>query len=137
MDTSFLSELNYLAILVSGIAYWIIGALWYSPVLFGKAWGAVVQPTEEQRKKMGVTMVISLVMMIAICFVMALFVTHLVPADMMRGLKIALASSLGFMLLPTWIGQMYANTNRTVMLIDAGYHIVGFIVAAIILTSWT
>lgn len=32
-----LSSLNYLAILTSGVAYWIIGALWFSQIA-GKMW---------------------------------------------------------------------------------------------------
>jgi hypothetical protein len=38
MDTTFFSEINWLAVLVSGLAYFALGALWYSPVLFSKKW---------------------------------------------------------------------------------------------------
>lgn len=137
MDPSVFSDLNYLAILVSAVAYWLIGAVWYSPILFGKKWGNIIQPSEEAKKKMGISMVFSFIGFFLICVVMALFVTHLVPADITRGVKIALAASVGFMFLPKWINSLYANTSTTVLLIDAGYHIVGFVVAAIILTSWT
>lgn len=137
MDVSFLSSLNYLAILVSAVAYWVIGAVWYSPILFGKVWGNIVQPSEEAKKKMGQSMILSFLGFFVICFIMALFVTHLVPADLTRGIKIAVAGGIGFMFLPKFTNKLYANTSTTVLLVDSGYHLVGFIVAAIILTSWT
>lgn len=136
MDFSYLQDLNYLAILVSAVAYWIIGALWYSPILFGKVWGNIVQPSEEARKKMGQSMILSFVGFFLICWIMALFVTHLVPADMVRGIKIAVAAAVGFMFLPKLVNKLYANTSMTILLVDAGYHLVGFLLAAIILTSW-
>lgn len=137
MDLSFLSTLNYVAIFVSALAYWLLGALWYSPLLFGKVWGRLVQPTEDAKKKMAQSMILSLVGFFLICFVMAVFVTHLVPADPVRGSKIAVAAAAGFMFLPKLTNMLYANTSATVLLIDSGYHGVGFVAAALILTSWT
>jgi hypothetical protein len=34
-----LVDVNYLAILACGILFMIVGALWYSPLLFGKPYG--------------------------------------------------------------------------------------------------
>ncbi|MEM6724525.1 MAG: DUF1761 domain-containing protein, partial [Bacteroidota bacterium] len=31
-------SINYFAVLVAGFSMFLIGGLWYSPVLFGKAW---------------------------------------------------------------------------------------------------
>ena len=42
------SSINYLVVFVGTIAHYMLGALWYSPVLFSKAWiGAVVWSDEE------------------------------------------------------------------------------------------
>ena len=37
MNTDVLQQINWLAVLVAGLAYFFLGALWYS-VLFGKKW---------------------------------------------------------------------------------------------------
>ena len=42
---------DYLAILISSIAAFAIGAIWYSPALFFKPWSAAVGKTEEDLKK--------------------------------------------------------------------------------------
>ena len=40
---------NYLAVLVSGVALFMLGGLWYSPVLFAKRWTALVGKSLELR----------------------------------------------------------------------------------------
>ena len=35
---SALAKINVWAVILAGISYLIIGALWYSPLLFGKLW---------------------------------------------------------------------------------------------------
>ena len=41
---------NYLAVLVAAIVIFILGGLWYSPVLFMKKWVALQDRTEEQMR---------------------------------------------------------------------------------------
>jgi len=48
-------EVNYTLIVVATVAQFILGALWYSPLLFGKWWMQVMeatQMTKEELKKM-------------------------------------------------------------------------------------
>ena len=42
--------INYLAVLVAGIVIFVLGGLWYSPVLFAKRWIALQGRTEEQMR---------------------------------------------------------------------------------------
>ena len=44
-------SVNYLAIVVSAIVYWVIGAFWFSPPLFGKIWMKGIGKTQEQLKE--------------------------------------------------------------------------------------
>ena len=46
-----LFEVSYLAVLVAAVVGMIIGALWYSPLLFGKAWMKLMKLTEKDMKK--------------------------------------------------------------------------------------
>ena len=41
---------NYLAVLAAGIVIFVLGGLWYSPVLFAKKWIALQGRTEEQMR---------------------------------------------------------------------------------------
>lgn len=46
------SDVNLVAVLVAGVVDMVIGALWYSPVLFAKSWMRLIGKKEEDMKKM-------------------------------------------------------------------------------------
>ena len=41
------ASINWLAVLVAGISAFVVGGIWYSPGLFGKAWMKDNNFTEE------------------------------------------------------------------------------------------
>jgi hypothetical protein len=67
-------KINHLAVVVCALANLVLGALWYSPILFGKAWMHVNELTEERLKRarflprMVVTFLLSLVMSYNLAF---------------------------------------------------------------------
>ena len=63
---------NYRAILICAIILWIIGALWYSPPLFGKHWAAIVgRKTGEKPKGVVWGMIASFIGDFLLAFVLA------------------------------------------------------------------
>ena len=63
-----MGAINWLAVLVAGISSFVVGGIWYSPGLFGKAWMKDNNITEEDVKKgnkgkiFGWTLIFSLLM---------------------------------------------------------------------------
>ena len=51
---------NHVALLVSALLQWFLGAIWYSPVLFAKPWMAIVgiQPGNAKKSSMITGMII-------------------------------------------------------------------------------
>jgi hypothetical protein len=45
--------INYLGILICGVLHQVLGALWYSPMLFGRPWLKAMGKSEEEVKAMG------------------------------------------------------------------------------------
>ena len=43
-------EINYVAVLVAAVGSFLLGGLWYSPALFGKAWQREAGLSDEQLK---------------------------------------------------------------------------------------
>lgn len=62
------AQINWLAVLVAGISAFVLGGIWYSPALFGKAWMKEINKTVEdirkgnQAKIFGWSFILSLVM---------------------------------------------------------------------------
>src|SRR5438477_1580465 len=89
-----------LAIVAAAVAAWLIGALWYSPIMFAKAWVKAHGYTPEQMaamqgmqaKVIGATLVAMLLM----AFVLALFLRHLGADSIGDGVKWAFHVWLGF-----------------------------------------
>src|SRR2546428_7529092 len=50
MLTNFFSQFNLWAVLVASIAYFAIGAIWYSPALFSNKWMQAIGKTKEELK---------------------------------------------------------------------------------------
>lgn len=63
-----MGTINWLAVLVAGISSFVVGGIWYSPGLFGKAWMLANELSEEKIKQgnkgmiFGFTLIFSLVM---------------------------------------------------------------------------
>ena len=56
MNTAIFSHLNWWAILVAAVAYFILGAVWYSKALFGTKWAQLIKldtNNPELKKGMG------------------------------------------------------------------------------------
>lgn len=44
-----MEQLNWLAVFVAAISAFVLGGLWYSPILFGKRWAQLSAPAGEER----------------------------------------------------------------------------------------
>jgi len=137
MFQTFLHQTNYLAIIVAAVVYFVIGAIWYSPLLFAKAWMESVGRTKEQL--MSGSKIVYLYTLIAefvICFVLAFIIWILGTSNCISAIKVGAFFSIGFTATIIAINNWYGQRGAKLTLIDSGYHIVGIIFASIIITIW-
>ncbi|RYY64300.1 MAG: DUF1761 domain-containing protein [Chitinophagaceae bacterium] len=140
MDTSFLSDLNWLAILCGALAYFMLGALWYSKALFAVPWLRFVNidpHNPDAKKDMGVIMLASFLFMFIISIGIAILKHRLgLTGGWMSGIK--LGGFVGFFFGATAISISYLYEKRPLGLhfINGGYTIMGSLLSAIIICSW-
>jgi hypothetical protein len=134
-------KINYPAVVASAVGYWVLGALWYSPLLFARPFIALKGWTPEQLAaiqaeshagEIGLAFVSSLVL----AYVLAHFVKF-------TGAETARSGALtGFWL---WLGFVITTNLETVIfegrplglyLINNGYHLVGFLGMGALLAVW-
>ena|SRR5690242_8983646 len=136
--SSLLSHLNWLAIIVAGIAYFALGAIWYS-VIFKNAWikSSGVNPNDPNMKK-GVAqiMLASLVLMIVASFGVAIFQSLIYVGSWMTGAKVGLVAGVCFSATAICISYLYEKRPLMLHFINAAYNVVGCVVAGIILALW-
>lgn len=68
-------EINFLAVAVTAAILWVIGAAWYSPVLFAKPWAKLVGVSKETARPG--FMVLGMICSYVGDFVVALALAHL------------------------------------------------------------
>jgi hypothetical protein len=141
MLNQFLSNANWLAIIVAALAYFALGSLWYS-ALFGKQWMAlnnIPEPTpekkEEMKKMMMPLMLKTLVMGLVMAFAIGLVGTSIGVQRCVAGIKLGLAlSAIG--VIPLIMADMYLMRPLKLWFIDAGYHVIGITLMSIIIAVW-
>jgi hypothetical protein len=138
MDTSIFSNLNWLHILVAAIAYFALGSIWYS-ALFGKRWVAyqnINMNDPNARKGVAGIMFGSFVWMFIITIGLAIIVYRLGLTEASSGLKWGLLTGICFSAAAISISYLYVKKPAGLHFIDCLYHIIGQIIAAVILCVW-
>ena len=131
--------MNYLAVLVAGVAVFVLGALWYMP-LFGKAWrearGITEQMAAEGQKDMGKTLAVIAVCNLVMAWAVAVVANYMHLYSWMHGVKLGLLFWAGFALTMGLIETMTSRRKMAGFLIDTGYWLVSLLVIGVIVSLW-
>jgi hypothetical protein len=128
---------NYLAILTATVSTFMLGGLWYSPRLFGRAWMQEMGFTDESLKAkgdVGRIMGISFVLELIMAFNLAAFIGP--KASLGFGLFAGAAAGFGWVALSLGVTYLFERKPLRLFLINAGYHGVAFTVMGAILGAW-
>lgn len=139
MDTSFFSNLNWLAILVAALAYFMLGAIWYSKALFGKLWiksTGIDMSRPDAKKGVGGIMAFTFLLEFVTCIGLGILVNRLMLNGVTSGIKWGLFTGVCFSAIAISISYLYQSKPTVLSVIDAGYHIVGSVIATVILCVW-
>jgi hypothetical protein len=139
MNSAIFSNMNWLAILVAAIAYFMLGAIWYSKALFAGKWAAAVginMNDPDKSKGLAKMMIGSFLLILVTCIGIAFLVNRFDLTLLPSGLKLGLITGICFATTAVSISFIYESRPTVLYFIDCGYHLVGHIAAAIILVLW-
>ena len=141
MTFDFLSDLNWLAVIVAALAYFAIGAVWYAPGVFGRTWaaaGGFDLPEAGNRPSAAIyltPLIGSVLSAIALGMIAAASGTDTFEEGIVLGLVVA----VGFAIPIALVTAQFETQKPKPMVwgaINGGYHVVGNLIAAIIVASW-
>jgi hypothetical protein len=134
MDTI---HINHLAVIVCAVANLALGAVWYSPVLFYKAWKKENGFTDEQLKQLNPVKVygISLVLSLLMSYNMAFFLGD-GKTDMAWGATAGFLTGFGFASLIFAIIALFEQRSWKYILINGGFITLYFTLIGLILGAW-
>ena len=130
------SSINYWAILVSALSTFLIGGLWYSPAVFGKAWMRENGLTEEALKNSNMTKIF------LIAFLLALVAAINLAMFLGPEVNVTMGAFYGFLAGFGWVAMfigthyLFERKSFKLFLINAGYSIVALTVMGVIIGAW-
>ena len=134
----FTLDLNWWAILLSALVYFIIGMTWYSPLLFGNIWMKLSGIKMDKNKKPNMTkpIIVAILSNLVLVFVLSNLNSLLGYASFMEGAWLGFFVWLGFVA-PIAIEKiLWEGKPVKLYLINVIYHLVGLLIAGGILSAW-
>jgi hypothetical protein len=132
-----ISTLNWFAILVAALSNFLIGGLWYSPLLFGKIWMQENNFREEDLKKSNMGKILGLTFLFSflIAFNLAMFLNDSKTTTSWGAIAGFLAG-FGWVAMSQFIIGQFERKSIKYLFIHSGYVTISFIVMGVILGSW-
>ena len=134
-------RIHYPAVFVSALAYWALGALWYSPLLFARPFVALMRWTPEQLASVesqgeGAQIVVALLTSLVLAYVLAHFVKFTGAETVKSGALTGFWLWLGFVATSNLETVLFESRPVGLYLINNGYHLVGLLGMGSLLAVW-
>jgi hypothetical protein len=129
-------NINYLAVLAAAASSFVIGGMWYSPILFGNAWlrETGLSDADLRKRNMGVVFGASFALSLVIAVNLAAFLEG--PPNLSWGAAAGALAGIGWVAAAIAITYLFEAKSMKLFLINAGYHAVTFILMGAIIGVW-
>ena len=134
-----LGDIDWLAVIVGAIAYFVIGALWYAPPVFGSVWmaaGGVPDMRGSDDRPPPTIYAVPLFGSILSAIALAMFALVSATDTVGEGTVLGLVVGIGFAISISLVTATFESTKPRPFVwgaVNAGYHFVGNVVAAILI----
>ncbi len=138
MNSETLHSIHWIGALLGGLAYFVLGALWYSKLLFAPKWIEYCKiDVNNPDMKKGVAGIFlgSLVLMMITSICIAILAYKLQTYGAFNGAKLGLFTGLGFGTTAISISYLYEKRPFGLHLINGGYTVIGSMIAGAISCS--
>jgi hypothetical protein len=132
-----MAPINWLAVIAAAIVKFVIGAFWYSPVLFSSQWQAETKTTDAQfRANFMAASAAEFVTDIVMAYVLARFIAGLGVTSIVGGLTVAALAWVGFVATNGITRIYYERSTWRLFGINMGYLLISLLVMGAILALW-
>ncbi|HEX8526497.1 DUF1761 domain-containing protein [Allosphingosinicella sp.] len=129
-------DVNWIAILLCGVSSMLLGALWYSPLLFGRAWQRGAGLSDEDLARGNMALIYGGAFLLSM--VAAIVFSHILGPHRHLGEAIAAGAGTGAFLVAAAFGINYLFERRSTAqwLINGGYHTLQFALFGLVLAHF-
>ena len=132
-----LLDVNWLAVVLAALAGFVVGGVWYGPVM-GKKWMGAVGLTEEQVKQGNIPLLyggafaFSLLASWTLAHTFDSYAVNGVELSVVVKVLTALGIALGFIIPALGTNYLFARSSKTLFFIDAGYWLLFYIAMGLV-----
>ncbi|NIR50552.1 DUF1761 domain-containing protein [candidate division KSB1 bacterium] len=133
------SNLNYLAVFVSGLVYWIVGGVWYAAI-FSKQYQAALNFSPEEKdeaqkdfpKALGMHFLSGLITSL----ILANLVRFMGANSFLQGVTAGFWIWLGFALTINLNYLLFERRPKVLFFVNTGFFLIAFVVMGGVLAVW-
>jgi hypothetical protein len=130
-------HLNWLAVLAAAVSTFALGGLWYSPVLFGRAWMLANNLDEADLAKSNMAKIFGLALLLAVIMAANLAAFLAEPKTTAAwGATAGFLAGFGWVALGIATIALFERRSWKYILINGGYMTVSFTVMGLIIGAW-
>lgn len=137
-ESMFLEDIsiNYLAVVLAAIAYFVLGAIWYSPKVFGSLWLKHDPSTiETGRTTMIIAFIGEAIIGLIIAYILAIFIRVSQADTVIKGIVVSLWIWLGFVATTHFSAVLWGRKSLMNFFIHAGFLLAGFLLMGAIISG--
>ena len=128
--------INWWAVVAAAISAFVLGGLWYSPALFGKAWLEETGLSEEQMQSGHPAKIYGLSFLLALLG-SAVFAFFLGPKPALPfAIGVGFAAGLAWVAGSFGINYLFERRSGKLFLINGGYHTIQYTLIGAVLGLW-
>jgi hypothetical protein len=130
-------EINYLAVLAAAVSTFVIGGLWYSPLLFQRSWMQAAGVSEGDLKQGGEARIFggAFVLSVLMALNLAAFLSG-PDTTVAWGATAGALAGVGWVALGIGVVALFERRPLAYTLVNGGYWAVAFTVMGAILGAW-
>ncbi|WP_284616788.1 DUF1761 domain-containing protein [Aquabacterium humicola] len=129
-------HLNPLAIAAAAALSFLIGGVWYSPILFAKRWQRESGLSDDQLKNANMAKIFGLAFLCSLVMAANLAAFLGAKATVGFGLAAGAATGIGWVAMCFAINDLFERRSGTLWLINSGYHVLSLTLMGGLLAWW-
>lgn len=130
-------SVNLLAVLVASVGAFVLGSLWYSPVLFGKKWMKLAGIKPDKRDKyMILRFLVYFIGQFVMAYVLAHFLIFANAINYIEAITVAFWLWLGFIAPITIGGVLWEKKSINLFVLNNAYNLIALGLMSVLLVVW-
>lgn len=132
----FVFDINWLAVLAAAVAAFLLGGLWFSPVMFADRWLEAIgkQPEEMPNPTKGIAL--SFITTFVMSIALALIIDRMPLMTPLGGMRFGLVLGAGVILMGMISNATFTQSSRALLWIQGSYHVLMVTIMSVIHASW-